>query len=38
LRVYCTRLDWNEAAAAARTMLAGRSGTTLIGLQLESWW
>lgn len=38
LRVYCTRLNWNEAAAAARTMLAGRSGTTLIGMQLESWW
>lgn len=38
LRVYCTRLDWNAAAAAARSSLAGRSGTTLFGLQLESWW
>ena len=38
LRVYCTRLEWNAAAAAARSSLAGRSGTTLLGLQLESWW
>lgn len=38
LRVYCTRLEWNDAAAAARTTLAGRNGTTLLGLQLESWW
>jgi maltoporin len=38
LRLYLTRLDWNAAAAAARSSLAGRSGTTLCGLQLESWW
>jgi len=29
--------SWS-AAAAARSSLAGRSGTTLCGLQLESWW
>lgn len=38
LRVYWTRLNWNDAAAAARSTLAGRNGTALLGLLLESWW
>ena len=38
LRILLTRLDWNDAAKAARSTLAGHNGTTLFGIQLETWW
>lgn len=43
LRIYATRVEWNDAALAAQgaqwgAWSAGRRSTNLYGIQLESWW
>ncbi|BCL94168.1 maltoporin (plasmid) [Ralstonia solanacearum] len=43
LRIYATRVAWNDAALAAQgaqwgAWSAGRRSTNLYGIQLESWW
>jgi maltoporin len=41
LRLYATRVKWNDAAAAANAGTFGANGrtsSTLFGVQLEAWW
>lgn len=41
LRLYVTRADWNDAAAAANAAsfgANGRTSTTIVGVQYEIWW
>jgi maltoporin len=41
LRLYATRVKWNDAAAAANAAsfgAGGRTSSTLFGVQLEAWW
>jgi maltoporin len=41
LRLYATRVKWNDAAAAANAGgfgANGRTSSTLFGVQLEAWW
>lgn len=41
LRLYATRVKWNDAAAAANATsfgAGGRTSSTLFGVQLEAWW
>jgi maltoporin len=37
LRLYVTRVNWNDAAKGS-VGLADRNGVTLAGIQLEAWW
>jgi maltoporin len=41
LRLYATRVKWNDAAAAAHATsfgASGRTSATLFGVQIEAWW
>ena len=41
LRLYATRVKWNDAAAAANAggfAAGGRTSATLFGVQIEAWW
>ena len=41
LRLYVTRVNWNNAAAAANASsfgAGGRTSNTLFGAQIEAWW
>ncbi len=41
LRLYATRVTWNDAAATAQSTsfgAGGRTSSTLFGVQLEAWW
>jgi len=41
VRLYATRVTWNDAAAAANASgfaARGRKAATLFGVQLETWW